>query len=105
MILPQLSIEYIPNEMSSCFHLSCYLSLTLKEQKKPFFVTLQLSSKKKLPQREDFYEENCKMLFMTRSQNTLDTSQAEADTTPVLMRATLFSEDTFVNNFEKKWEL
>ena len=38
---------------------------------------------------------------MTRSQNTLDTSQAEADTTPVLMRATLFSEDTFVNNFEK----
>ena len=86
MILPQLSIEYIPNEMSSCFHLSCYLSLTLKEQKKPFFVTLQLSSKKKLPQREDFYEENCKMLFMTRSQNTLDTSQAEADTTPVLMR-------------------
>ena len=73
-----LSIEYIPNEMSSCFHLSCYLSLTL-EEKKPFFVTLQLSSKKKLPQREDFYEENCKMLFMTRSQNTLDTM-------PVLMR-------------------
>ena len=67
------------------------------------FTTLVLK-KKKLPQweRRDFYEENCKMLFMTRSQNTLDTSQAEADTTPVLMRELRCFTRYFCKQFWKK---
>ena len=52
------------------FTVSLVLLFVVDAKRKPFFVTLQLELllQTSSSAMRDFYEENCKMLFMTRSQ-------------------------------------